>query len=584
MGNRLASSGREVEVSVLTGLRRHWIFAIVLFLAAGLRAAAILGYRPAIWFWADSFAYLGAALSPQPLESRPSGYSLFLWALKPLGSVTAIAVVQHLLGLAVAVCVYALLRRRTRLPGWAATLITLPVLADAYLLQLEHLVMADLLFVFLVTLAVTLLMWHDRPRIVPALLAGVLLALATITRTIGLPLIAVVLVCLLLHGLAGRRAPAGERGRPWLAFTAAATASAVLLVGYMAWFNATHGSFGLTRGNAFLWARTMTFADCSVIRPTGPEAVLCPAEPVSARKPPPVYIWDGESPLNKTGLEWVERDRLAGAFARQAILAQPLDFLRAGLVDAGHVFTWERRVYPTPGPQSSYVFPDKVRPLSDQPASKGRTADELIRAYQGESDTPRMVEPYAGWIRTYQDYVFVRGPMLAALLAVGLLGVLVRWRRLGGAVLMPYSAALVLAVLPPFIAAFDHRYAVVSIPLACLAAGLALGESGRRRGRHERRRGSAGAHVEADHGGQGAVAALPPEAGHDVAVEASDHAPEVGPRWAAHPGPNPVVVDDAHTDTEPFDFFKPHAKYRRPGAVPPAEPPPAEGKQQPPQR
>src|SRR5262245_66619861 len=89
----------------------------------------MLGYRPAMLFRLDTFDYLWGAVHLSPNVVNPSGYSVFLWLLRPFHSLLLVAALQHLIGLGVATMVYAL-ARRYGLPAWGATLAAAPVLLD----------------------------------------------------------------------------------------------------------------------------------------------------------------------------------------------------------------------------------------------------------------------------------------------------------------------------------------------------------------------------------------------------------------------------------------------------------------------
>ena len=124
------------SVGLAARARRHWLFGLVLAAALALRVLAALAFRPIMWFGGDSASYLATGLRLIPDPSRVGGYGFMLWVLRPLHSFALVAAVQHLMGLAMGVLIY-LLARRFGLPASAATLATIPVLFDAYELQLE---------------------------------------------------------------------------------------------------------------------------------------------------------------------------------------------------------------------------------------------------------------------------------------------------------------------------------------------------------------------------------------------------------------------------------------------------------------
>ncbi|MEZ7129312.1 hypothetical protein ACBR40_28610 [Nonomuraea sp. AD125B] len=440
--------------------RRHRWFLVVLTLGTLLRALAMLGYRPALWF-PDTYTYVVTVFHPRPDLVRPAGYSMFIKLLEPLHSFAAVAAVQHLMGLAAGVLIYRVARRA---PRWAATLATVPVLLDAYQVELEHLLVSDTLFMFLVVSAVAL---GATRRTGAAVAIGLLLAAATLTRTVGQPLIVVFAAWFLLR----------RRFRPTGALLAAAL---VPVVAYGAWFYVTYQRVGLVGANGvFLYARTMSFADCARMDPPADLKVLCDPRPPEQRPPSQEYIWAKDAPIVQLpGITFTkETDDLAARFAARAILTQPLDYAASVLGELARTFRWDRPVYPDQEIYAYYEFPvTPPGPPGRYPAQRGA---EFAQRYEQGAIGTEIVEPYAGWLRAYQSMARLPGPVLLAALLVPPVAAL-RRRRSGGRLpggaywALPWSTAIVLLITPAAAAEFDYRYVLPAVPLACLAAVLSI--------------------------------------------------------------------------------------------------------------
>src|SRR5271154_4897322 len=133
------------------------LFTGALAVGAFLRLLVMLGYPGALWFAGDSYVYVGAALRPQPNLSKSTGYSFFLRLLLPFHSFTLVTALQHLMGLLIAVMIYVLLRRNNVSKTWSA-IATLPQLLDGYIIEDEHLIMAESLFTFMLMVATLMLL------------------------------------------------------------------------------------------------------------------------------------------------------------------------------------------------------------------------------------------------------------------------------------------------------------------------------------------------------------------------------------------------------------------------------------------
>ncbi|MBB5134779.1 hypothetical protein HNP84_004513 [Thermocatellispora tengchongensis] len=481
-------------------MSEHRWFAAVFAFGALLRLVAMLGYRPALWF-PDTYTYVVTALVPRPDLVRPAGYSMFLRLFEPLHSFAFVAFVQHLLGLATAAMVYAA-ALRLRAPRWAATAAAAPVLLDAYQVELEHLLVSDTLFMFLVTAAVCLGL-KRAPGWRTGIVAGLLVAAATLTRSVGLPLFVVLGLWLLV-----RRAPGAAAMDPRREVRARAVRAGVMLaaaaipvIAYGGWFYATYQRIGIVGANGvFLYARTMSFADCSVMRPPPDTAVLCDPRPPELRPPSQEYIWAADSPLVVLpGITFSEdNDDRAGRFATLAIRSQPGDYLASMMSELARTFSWGRPVYPDQEIYDYYEFPEKTPgPPGRYPAQVGR--ERAMQYEQGPIET-RVVEPFAWTLRAYQDVARLPGAVLLVVLlappvvaGVRVAGVRVArarpWRagpggyrepgralRAAGewAWVLPWATAWMLLIMPPAVAEFDYRYVLPAVPPAFLAAALAV--------------------------------------------------------------------------------------------------------------
>ncbi|GGO75852.1 hypothetical protein GCM10012289_51860 [Nonomuraea cavernae] len=484
---RRPAAGPRSWLRALPALRRHRWFLVILAAGTALRVLTMLGYRPALWF-PDSYTYIVTVFRPRPDLVRPAGYSAFLKLLEPFHSFAMVTAVQHLLGLATGVLIY---RAARRAPRWAATLATVPVLLDAYQIEVEHLLVSDTLFMFLVVAAVTLSLAGRRSAVTgpavtgSAVAIGLLLAAATLTRTVGQPLIVVLAGWFVLRGRVGGRVG----GRIRFAGVLLAAALVPVLV-YGAWFHATYQRVGLVGANgAFLYARTMSFADCAKMDPPPELRVLCDPRPAERRPPSQDYLWAKDSPLVVLpGITFSqETDDLAGRFAALAIRSQPLDYAASVLTELGRTFVWGRPIYPDQEIYDYYEFPSASPPPPGRWAA--RLGVEMGRRYEAGPIGTEVAEPYAGWMRAYQDVARLPGTALLVILLVPPVVAIVRRRRVAGRPgeraggwrvagppgwLLPWSTAVVLLIVPPAVAEFDYRYVLPAVPLACLAAALCV--------------------------------------------------------------------------------------------------------------
>jgi hypothetical protein len=350
---------------------------------------------------------------------------------------------------------------------------------------------ADVLFYTLVTLVLVLLCWWDRPPLWIAVLAGLATGYATTVRTVGEPLLVLVVIGMLLRKMGWRRV------------VATAAAGVLPILGYMVWFHSYTGKFALDESTGtFLYSRVQSFADCDRMDPSAKLRVLCDPRALKDRPSSQEYLWSDKTPLaTLTGPNNVNRftpqiNSLTMQFAERAIEKQPLDYVKVVASDTLRTFRWTREGTNDTGSSSagnlegsgskfrfeSAAVEAKIEAapgwVTTDPAN-ARAARDFGGANYGQTS---VVEPWSVLLRGYQKVFYLRGPFVFLFVLAGAVGVWLGIRRRtrvpgtgwGGLPLLPWLVGVALIILPPLTAGFSYRYVLSAVPAVCLAAGLAF--------------------------------------------------------------------------------------------------------------
>ena len=367
-------------------LRRHWLAAVLLAAGLVLRVLAQVAYRPAL-FYIDTTRYLyNVAPGMDPL-----GYKGVLRAVAFVGGLGAVAAVQHLLGLAMAVVIYLLLLRRGT-PRWLAALATAPVLLDAYQLQIEQTLMPDVWFEALIVAGLAILLWRPETSWRRAVAAGVVLGASATFAQVGEALLLPAVIYLVAAG-GGWRRVIGKVAALCVAF-------ALPILAYEAGSYLLAGNFFLSHtGVTSIYGRMAAAADCATLRLPSAERGLCPARAQQAMGPDWLEFGAG-SPVAPyyANLPRDETDRLIIDFNHQVLTQQPLRVLGAYTHDALKLFMLTRTTGAGSTPISRWQF-QPAYPYFDPHASRQIVGAATARFGGG---APAVWRPGAGFLRAYQ--------------------------------------------------------------------------------------------------------------------------------------------------------------------------------------
>ncbi len=441
-------------------------------LGAGLvlRVLAQLSYRPVL-FYIDTTRYLyNVAPGMDPL-----GYKGVLRAILFVANFDAVAAVQHLLGLAMAVVIYLLLLRRGA-PRWLAALATAPVLLDAYQLQIEQTLMPDVWFEALIVAGLAVLLWRPETSWRRAAVAGLVLGASATFAQVGEALLVPAVIYLVAAG--------GGWWRVMAKAAALCVAFALPILAYETGSYLLAGDFFLSHtGVTSVYGRIAAAADCTTLRLPAAERRLCPTRAQQAMGPDwlefgagsPVAPYYANLPRDRT-------DTLIIDFNHSVLAQQPLRVLGAYGRDVLKLFMLTRGTGAGDTPISRWQF-QTAYPYLDPHASRQIVGTATARFGGG---APALWRPGAVFLRGYQlGGGYTPGPLFALLTLASLAGSAALLRRradpgtrqLALACLLLFTSAAAVLLASDFFE-FSWRYQlpalVTLVPAGALGAAVVI--------------------------------------------------------------------------------------------------------------
>ncbi len=498
---RLWSRARHIPALA----RQHWLFTVLLAAGLVLRVLAQIAYRPAL-LYIDSTKYL---LGAYPGDD-PAGYQFAIKPVVALGNLDAIAAIQHLLGLAMAVAIYLVLLRRGA-PRWLSALATAPVLLDAYQVQIEQNIMPDVMFEVLIVVGVVALLWYHTPPAWLTIVAGFAFGASATARQIG-EIFVLPAVGYLLIVVPGWRSRLKQACLLCVAF-----ALPIVAASYRNYVDPQLHSFSLAPyASGTLYGRMAEAADCATLRLPSYERMLCPDATQKLLLGPDGLDHNPRSPIRGAGiaaLSPASRQALmqlchkyvngaevptmcgtvTGNFDHRVLEQQPLRVLGSITGDTLKLFALSRHT--DTGDPSLTRWQFQTAYPQYPPYVVIRNGAFVFGTYNHEgveqtigtgSDfaggNPVVVRPLAGFLRAYQlGGGYTPGPLFLFTVLAGLAGSLVTLRRR----VPPAQRAAALACLLFFVTGvaallssdvfeFNWRYQLPALITLPPAAALAI--------------------------------------------------------------------------------------------------------------